>query len=129
MTEAGERFTGFRFCFLRRAQSETGAGVSDRPVPRILGQIKAPVTIKGYLTTTDLIDTHPVINGAFVAGSPVTLRVAVGDNAASQAGAPEYSGEFLVSSYTPVLENGKAVMFTAVLNPALGTAPAWGTMA
>jgi hypothetical protein len=49
--------------------------------------------------------------------------------AAPQTGDPEYSGEFFVESYLPVLETGKAVMFTARLRSAIGAAPAWGAMA
>ena len=55
--------------------------------------------------------------------------MAVGNNATPVVGTdPEYSGTFYVQSYQPVVENGKAVMFTAKLVPATGTAPAWGLM-
>jgi hypothetical protein len=94
------------------------------------GQIQAPVTIKGFLTTTATTGTHTVLKGAFAAGSQVTLRVAIGNNAAPQVGVdPEYSGEFHVESYKPVMETGKAVTFEAVLKPSIATAPAWGLMA
>lgn len=106
----------------------TGFGQAAHNI--INGQIQAPVTIKGYLTTTAVVGTHTVINGAFVNGSQVTLRVGVGNNAAPVVGtSPEYSGEFRIVSYKPMLETGKAVMFEALLQPATGTAPAWGTMA
>lgn len=96
----------------------------------INGQQRTAVTLRGYLTTTALVGTHPVVQGAFQAGVPVTLKVAVGQNAAPVTGDPEYSGEFYVESYQPTLETGKAVTFTATLKPALGSpAPAWGTMA
>jgi len=99
----------------------------------INGQYQAPVTIKGYLTTTASVGTHTVIYGAFNAGSQVTLRVAVGNNAAPQVGtSPEYSGEFRVESYKPVILTGKAVMFEATLKPAIGSGagvPVWGVMA
>ncbi len=105
-------------------------GFGDEAHKFINGQINAPVTIRGFLTTTALTGTHTVIRGAFVAGTQVTLRVAVGNNATPQVGVdPEYSGEFYVESYTPALETGKAVTFTARLKPAIGTAPAWGVMA
>ena len=95
----------------------------------INGQANAPVTIRGYLTTTALVGTHTVIKGAYQAGAQVTLKVAVGDNAAPASGDPQYSGEFLVESYRPMLETGKAVQFVATLKPATGTTPAWGTVA
>jgi hypothetical protein len=105
-------------------------GFGDAAHNFINGQIQAPVTLKGYLTTTALTGTHTVINGAFVAGTQVTLRVAVGSNAAPVVGtSPEYSGEFFIESYKPMLETGKAVMFEASLKPATGTAPVWGLMA
>jgi len=103
-------------------------GFGDAVHNAINGQLQAPVTLKGYLTTTANTGTHPVIQGAFAAGAQVTLKVAVGDNAPPQAGDPEYSGEFVVESYKPVIESGGAVRFEAALKPATGTAPAWGTM-
>ncbi len=104
-------------------------GFGDEAHKSINGQVRAPVTIRGYLTTTANTGTHTVINGAFVAGAQVTLQVAVGDNAAPTTGAPEYSGEFIVASYTPVVKTGEAVRFLAMLNPATGSTPAWSTMA
>jgi hypothetical protein len=104
-------------------------GFGDDVHRMINGQMRAPVTLRGYLTTTADTGTHPVIQGAFAAGEQVTLRVAVGDNATPTSGDPEYSGEFLVASYTPTIATGGAVMFTATLNPATGTAPTWGTLA
>jgi hypothetical protein len=105
-------------------------GFGDLARHFINGQINAPVTVRGYLTTTASTGTHTVIKGAFVAGNQVTLRVAVGNNATPQVGVdPEYSGEFYVQSYQPTLQNGTAVQFTARLQPAIGTAPSWGLMA
>jgi hypothetical protein len=103
-------------------------GFGDAVHRVIDGQLQAPVTLKGFLTTTADIGTHPVIKGAFAAGAQVTLKVAVGNNAPPQAGDPEYSGEFYVESYKPVMETGGAVKFEATLKPATGTAPSWGTM-
>ena len=94
----------------------------------INGQMQAPVTIKGNLTTTANTGTHPVIKGAYQAGSQVTLTVKVGQNAAPQAGDPKYEGEFIVESYKPEIQTGGAIKFTATLKPATGTAPAWGTV-
>jgi hypothetical protein len=95
----------------------------------INGQLQAPVTIKGFLTTTTNTGTHTVIRGAQVAGTQVTLRVAIGNNATPVVGtSPEYTGEFFIEAYKPVIETGKAIMFEATLKPATGTAPAWGTM-
>ena len=103
-------------------------GFSDTVHKFINGQLKAPVTLRGYLTTTATTGTHTVIKGAFQAGTQVTLKVDVGINAAPVTGNPEYSGEFYISSYVPTLSNGGAVTFTAMLTPAIGTAPVWGTM-
>jgi len=69
----------------------------------INGQMKAPVTVKGYLTTTADIETHPVINGAYAVGSQVTLTVQVGQNAAPTSGDPEFEGEFVVAHLFPSL--------------------------
>ena len=103
-------------------------GFGDAAHNFVNGQLQAPVTLKGFLTTTADIGTHPVINGAFQAGSQVTLTVQVGDNTTPTTGDPEYEGEFIVESYKPVIETGGAVTFEAVLKPASGTAPAWGTV-
>jgi hypothetical protein len=59
----------------------------------------------------------------------VTLTVQVGQNVAPVSGDPEFEGEFVVESYKPTIENGGAIGFEAVLKPATGTAPAWGTVA
>lgn len=104
------------------------AGFGDATHSFINGQLQAPVIVKGFLTTTANIGTHPVINGAFQAGSQVTLTVQVGDNTTPTTGDPEYEGEFIVESYKPVIETGGAVTFEASLKPASGTAPAWGTV-
>jgi hypothetical protein len=103
-------------------------GFGDAVHKFINGQLKAPVTLNGFLTTTADVGTHPVIQGALAAGAQVTLTVQVGQNAAPQAGDPEYEGEFYVQSYKPSLQTGGAVMFQAMLQPAIGTAPAWGTV-
>jgi hypothetical protein len=103
-------------------------GFGDVAQRFINGQLQAPVTIKGFLTTTALVGTHTVINAAFVAGTQVTLRVAIGNNTTPVVGDPEYSGEFIIESYKPMMETGKAVTFEATLKPAISTAPAWGAM-
>ena len=94
----------------------------------INGQIQAPVTIKGLLTTTTNTGTHTVINGVYQVGSTVTLTVQVGQNAAPTTGDPEFEGEFIVESYKPEIQAGGAIKFTAALKPATGTAPAWGVV-
>ncbi len=76
-------------------------GFGDDAHQFINGQLRAPVTIEGYLTTESPGGTHTVIQGAFAAGSQVTLEVQVGDNAAPAASDPKYSGEFLIGSYRP----------------------------
>ncbi len=103
-------------------------GFGDQAHQYINGQLRAPVTIEGYLTTDSPSGTHTVIQGAFAAGKQVSLEVRVGKNAAPTTDDPKYSGEFLVSSYRPQITTGGAVMFTATLQPATGTAPAWGTV-
>jgi hypothetical protein len=94
----------------------------------INGQMQAPVTIKGFLTTDATVGTHTVINSAFQNGAQVTLQVDIGQNAAPTTGDPQYSGEFIVESYKPAIENGSPVTFEATLKPADGSAPIWGTV-
>jgi hypothetical protein len=103
-------------------------GFGDAVHRVINGQMQAPVVLKGYLTTTANTGTHPVIQGAFAAGSQVSLEVQVGQNATPQSGDPKFTGEFLVGSYKPTISTGGAVMFEARLLPATGSAPAWGTI-
>ncbi len=104
-------------------------GFGDAVHKFVNGQAQAPVTIRGYLTTTASVGTHTVIKGAYQAGSQVTLKVAVGNNTTPTTGDPEYSGEFYIESYRPMLETGKAIQFVATLKPATGTTPAWGAVA
>ncbi len=103
-------------------------GFGDEARQFINGQLRAPVTIEGYLTTDSPNGTHTVIQGAFAAGAQVSLEVQVGDNATPTTDDPKFSGEFLIASYRPQIMTGGAVMFTATLQPATGTAPAWGTV-
>jgi hypothetical protein len=103
-------------------------GFGDAVHRVINGQLQAPVTLKGFLTTTANVGTHTVIKGAFAAGSQVTLEVQVGQNAPPTGGDPKYSGEFFIESYKPVMETGGAVKFEASLKPATGTAPLWATV-
>jgi hypothetical protein len=103
-------------------------GFGDAAQHFINGQIQAPVTLKGFVTTTTNTGTHPVINGAFAAGSKVSLEVQVGNNATPIAGDPKFTGDFYVESYKPALATGSAVTFDAVLKPATGTAPSWSVV-
>lgn len=103
-------------------------GFGDAAQKFINGQLQAPVTIKGYLTTTSNVGTHTVIQPLFAQGKQTTLTVQVGQNAAPTTNDPEYEGIFIVESYKPKLENGSAISFEAVLKPATGAAPAWGTV-
>ncbi len=103
-------------------------GFGDEARQFINGQLRAPVTIEGYLTTDSPSGTHTVIQGAFAAGKQVSLEVQVGDNATPTTSDPKYSGEFLIASYRPQIMTGGAVMFTATLQPATGAAPTWGTV-
>jgi hypothetical protein len=91
----------------------------------INGQLQAPVTIKGYLTTTPTTGTHTVIRNVYMARSAVTLEVQVGNNNPPTGGDPKLTGEFYVDSYKPIIETGKAVMFVATLKPATSAAPLW----
>jgi hypothetical protein len=104
-------------------------GFGDAAHNFINGQIQAPVTLKGFVTNTASTGTHTVINDAYQNGSQVTLTVQVGDNATPTSGNPEYEGEFIVQSYKPAIATGGAVTFEAMLQPATGTAPLWGTVA
>lgn len=106
-------------------------GFGDEVHNVVNGQMNAPVVLRGYLTTTANTGTHTVIEGAFGAGSQVTLEVQVGQNAAPQNGDPMFTGEFLVSTYKPVISTGGAVMFQAQLVPAVGNGsgvPEWTTV-
>jgi hypothetical protein len=103
-------------------------GFGDAAQKFINGQLQAPVTIKGYLTTTALVGTHTVIQSAFQAQTQVSLEVQVGLNAAPVATNPKYTGEFFVESYKPTIQNGGAITFEAVLKPATGAAPVWGVI-
>lgn len=103
-------------------------GFGDAAQQFINGQMQAPVTIKGFVTTTADVGTHTVIHSAFQSGTQVTLEVQVGQNAAPASGDPQYSGEFIVESYKPSIENGSPVTFEALLKPADGNAPTWGTV-
>jgi hypothetical protein len=103
-------------------------GFGDAVHNFINGQLNAPVTIRGYLTTTAATGTHTVFRDVFQQGKQVTLEVQIGNNAAPATNDPKYSGEFYVESYQPALETGKAVMFMARLRPAIGTAPVWGVV-
>jgi hypothetical protein len=103
-------------------------GFGDEVHNVVNGQMRAPVVLRGYLTTTANTGTHTVVQGAFAAGAQVSLEVQVGQNAAPQSGDPKFTGEFRVSSYKPAISSGGAVMFEAQLVPATGTAPGWGTV-
>jgi hypothetical protein len=102
-------------------------GFGDAVQNFINGQLQAPVTLKGFMTT-GASGTHTLINTAFAAGSTVTLQVDVGQNAAPTTGNPRYSGTFYIESYKPMLDKGMAVTFEATLKPATGTAPTWGVV-
>lgn len=103
-------------------------GFGDAAQKFINGQLQAPVTIKGYMTTTSNVGTHTVIQPLFAQGKQTTLTVQVGENAVPEAGDPEYEGIFIVESYKPSLQNGSAITFEAVLKPATGAAPGWDVM-
>ncbi len=103
-------------------------GFGDAVHNVVQGQMQAPVTLKGHLTTTATTGTHTVLKDVFAQGKTATLTVQVGQNATPTTGDPEYTGEFIVTSYKPALATGGAVTFEATLQPATGTAPAWGTV-
>jgi hypothetical protein len=103
-------------------------GFGDAAHLFINGQLNAPVTLRGYMTTTATVGTHTVIRDAYQQGKQVSLQVDVGQNTAPITGDPRFSGEYIIESYQPMLETGKAVMFTARLKPAIGTAPVWGVV-
>jgi len=103
-------------------------GFGDAAKNFINGQLDAPVTIKGFLTTTASVGTHTVLNALFQNGTTTTLTVQVGQNTTPTSGDPEFEGDFIVESYKPTIETGGAITFEAMLKPASGTAPAWGTV-
>jgi hypothetical protein len=103
-------------------------GFGDAVHNFINGQLQTPVTLRGYVTTTARVGTHTVIRDAYQQGKQVTLQVDVGQNTAPVTGDPRFSGEYIIESYMPMLETGKAVSFTARLKPAIGTAPAWSVV-
>ena len=103
-------------------------GFGDTVHHFINGQMQAPVSIRGYVSTTAVTGTHTVIAPAYQQKKQVSLEVQVGQNAPPTTGDPKYTGEFYIETYTPVLETGRAVMFIARLRPATGTAPVWGTV-
>jgi len=104
------------------------SGFGDPAQHFINAQIQAPVTLKGFVTTTTNTGTHTVINGAFATGAKVSLEVQVGNNTTPTTGDAKLTGDFYVESYKPALATGAAVTFEASLKPATGTAPSWGTV-
>jgi len=106
------------------------AGFGDLAHKFINGQLKAPITVKGFMTTDLLVGTHTIMQPVFAQGKTVTLRVAIGNNATPVPGtSQEFSGSFIVETYKLMLDTGKAVTFEASLKPATGAGPAWGLMA
>jgi hypothetical protein len=103
-------------------------GFGDVTHDVINGQMNLAVTLRGYLTLTPVTGTHSVLRDVYQQGKQVTLEVQVGNNAAPVTGDPKLTGEFYVDSYAPVLETGKAILFTARLRPAAGAALVWGTV-
>jgi hypothetical protein len=110
-------------------------GMGDLTHKVINGQLKAPVTIKGFMTTEALnvtdntVGTHTILQPNFEQGNAVTLRVAVGNNAPPVAGtSPEFVGLFLIESYKLMFDTGKAITFEAALKPAQSSAPTWVSM-
>ena len=107
----------------------TGFGDSVHNV--VQGQLRSPVTLRGFLTTTTDVGTHTVIRDVFQQGKQVTLTVQVGQNTTPTTGDPEFEGEFYVTGYRPVIQTGGAVAFEATLMPAIGSGtgiPVWGSV-
>ena len=52
------------------------------------GQLQAPVTLRGLMTTTPLIGTHTLLRGLLAVPSPVDLVVRIGQKRAAQSGRP-----------------------------------------
>jgi hypothetical protein len=106
-------------------------GFGDTVHKVINGQLKSPITLKGYLTTTATTGTHTVIRGALSGQTQVTVEVQIGNNAAPTTGDPKFTGEFYIASYAQSIAPGGAITFTATLNPAIGVGtgiPVWGTV-
>lgn len=106
-------------------------GFGDTVHKMINGQLKSPITLKGYLTTTAVTGTHTVIKGAINNQTKMTVEVQIGNNAPPTTGDPKFSGDFYVASYSQSIAPGGAITFTATLNPAVGVGsgvPVWGTV-
>src|SRR5687768_9029038 len=73
-------------------------GFGDVAHKFINGQLNAPVTIQGYVTTTASTGTHTVLSPVFAQGKQVSLEVQVGQNATPTTGDPKYTGEFYIES-------------------------------
>jgi hypothetical protein len=107
-------------------------GFGDDAQNFISGQLQAPVTIRGYLTTTPTTGTHTLLSSAYQSGRTVQFEVHVGKNAPPSTNDPKFWGDFIVDSYRPSIENGNAVTFVATLKPASLEAtniPVWDTVA
>lgn len=103
-------------------------GFGDTLHDMINGQLNLVVAMRGYLTLTPTTGTHAVLRDVYQQGKQVTLEVQIGNNAPPTSGDPKFVGEFMVDSYVPMIETGKAIQFMARLRPATGTAPVWGVI-
>ena len=92
-----------------------------------LGHPAAPISMSGPLNNTATTGAHIVMTG--IAGSMAatyTVTVALGIKASPTTGDPEFEGEYYCTSYTV---NGADATWTGTFEPAIATAPAWGTVA
>lgn len=103
-------------------------GFGDALHDMINGQMNLTVAVRGYMTLTPNTGTHTVLRDVYQQGKQVTLEVQIGNNTAPTTGDPKFTGEFIVESYVPIIETGKAIQFVARLKPATGTPPTWGVV-
>lgn len=108
--------------------------LADSVMQYLAGRGDAAISISGVFNNTAVAaapnesGAHPVLSSLNGANTAATLTIAIGIRAAPTTGDPEFSGEFICTSYTigADLQNAN---WSAELKPAFGVAqPAWGTV-
>jgi len=100
-------------------------GYSDGVKNFTIGHPSSEIEITGPFDNTATTGAHTVFTG--IAGSMAatrTLTVQIGIRAAPTTGDPEFEGEYYCSKYVV----GGDGTYSAMLVPASGTAPAWGSV-
>ena len=102
-------------------------GYGDAVVNYVLGHPEAPIDMTCELDNTATTGAYTVISGIvgdMGTNSPFTVDVQYGIRAAAAGGEPQFDGEYYCST---LIMQGDAT-FTARFVPALGVAPAFGTV-